>query len=164
MGTEFMRWVWLAAGVVLVGAELATATLVLLPLALGAFAAAVVAFAGAALPAQVVAAAAVAAVSFAALRPVARRLEAATPTDGVGARRLANATGVALELLDGDGHGQVRVHGEQWPAHSHDHSPIAAGARIRVVAVHGAHLVVAPFEAPVGDTDDATNRRRNGDW
>jgi membrane protein implicated in regulation of membrane protease activity len=163
MGSELMRWVWLAAGVVLLGAELATAGFVLLPLALGAFAAALVAFVGGAVVAQVAAAAVVAAVSFAALRPVARRMEALAPADGVGARRLANATGVVVELLDGAGNGQVRVDGEQWPAHSHDHSPIATGSRIRVVAVHGAHLVVAPFEAPMDDHDMTDSSRRNGE-
>ena len=58
-----------------------------------------------------------------------------------GAQGLIGEVGEALDDVGPEG-GSVFVHGEYWKAHSSQ--PIARGARIRVVAVDGLVLTVAP--------------------
>jgi membrane protein implicated in regulation of membrane protease activity len=159
MGSELMRWIWLVVGIVLMVAELSTAALVLLPLALGAFAAAATAFLGGGMVAQLVVAAVVAAGSFMALRPLARRVERIRNPDGVGARRLVNASAVLLTTSDATGNAWVHVDGEKWLAELSGGRPPEPGERVRVLEVRGTHLVVAPFEAPL---PPATDRQNDG--
>jgi membrane protein implicated in regulation of membrane protease activity len=146
LDAELMRWIWLAAGVVLLGLEMSTTALVALPLAVGAFAAAVAAFAGAGLSLQLVAAAAAAAASFAGLRPLSRRLDQTGPAVGAGADRLMHAEGRVLSSSATGG--TVQVDGEQWPAVTPDGEPLPAEARVLVLEVRGTRLVVLPVDVP----------------
>jgi len=169
MGSEVMRWLWLVAGVALTAAELATASMLLLPLALGAFAAAAAAFAGGGIVVQLVAAAIVSAGSFVALRPLVRRIERIRNTDGFGARRLVNAPAVMLSPGDvpatggalGAATAWVKVDGETWPAELTGPRAPEPGERVRVVDVRGTHLVVVPFEAPLPRPTDSGNNWDN---
>lgn len=154
-----MRWVWLVAGVLLMVAELSTATLVLLPLALGAFAAAAAAFFGGGVIVQLVAAAVVAVVSFVGLRPIARRVEEVRNADTFGARRLVNAKAVLLTPGDSPGGAWVKVDGETWRAEVTTARPLEAGEVVRVVDVQGTHVLVVPFEAPLPPQSGKSNER-----
>jgi membrane-bound serine protease (ClpP class) len=61
-----------------------------------------------------------------------------------GAEGLVGEQGRALSEISADGVGQVTVHGEIWRAISSQ--PIPSGARVRVVAIHGLTLTVAPVD------------------
>jgi membrane protein implicated in regulation of membrane protease activity len=146
MDPEFLRWIWLVAGVVLLGVEMLTTALVALPLAVGAFAAAIAGFLGAGLPLQLLAAAAAASASFAGLRPLARRLDQTGPPSGAGVGRLVHAEGrVLASSVSG---GTVKVDGEHWPAVTPDGSPLAPETRVMVLEVRGTRLVVLPMDEP----------------
>jgi len=150
------QWIWLAIGIILLVTEIATTTLVALPLALGAFAAAVVALFGGPIEVQFAAAAVAAVGGFAGLRPLARRINASGTVEGIGAHRLINATAVALTDLDPDAGGLVRIGGEEWHATTSTPSGVAAGTRLRVVAVEGARVVVTldPTRARFPEEED----------
>ena len=62
-----------------------------------------------------------------------------------GVERLVGATGEVTERLAPSGH--IRVLGELWEAHSSSELP--AGARVRVVAVHGLTLEVEAVDGRV---------------
>lgn len=149
MDPEVWRWVWLVAGVALLAGEMATAGLFLAPFAVGAFAAAVLAFLGIAFAWQVIVCFAVSAAAFAALRPLARRLDATSKTEGIGSRRLVNEAAIVLTTIPDDDIGLIRVGREEWRAESVDHRTIPAGAKVRILDVRGTRALVAPFEAPV---------------
>jgi len=136
------QWIWLAIGIVLLVTEIATTTLVALPLALGAFAAAVVALFGGPVELQFAAAAVAAVGGFAGLRPLARRINSSGMVEGIGAHRLINATAIALTPIDPDEGGLVRIGGEEWHATTGTGAPVDAGTRLRVVAVEGSRVVV----------------------
>ena len=141
------QWIWLAIGIVLLVTEIATTTLVALPLALGAFAAAVVALFGGPVELQFAAAAIAAVGGFAGLRPLARRINSSGTVEGIGAHRLINATAIALTPIDPDEGGLVRIGGEEWHASTGTGAPAAVGARLRVVAVEGSRVVVVEHGA-----------------
>lgn len=145
------QWIWVGIGLVLLIAEIATSSLVALPLALAAFAAAVVALLGGGLELQFAAAAVVATGAFAGLRPVARRLNDQGTVEGIGAHRLTNSTGVALSPIDESGSGTARAGSEQWHATSASGELIPEGSRLRIVRVEGTRLVVVPLGATSGN-------------
>lgn len=151
MGSSVLQWLWLVAGVALLVAEVATASFVILPLALGALAAAVAAFAGAGPALQLVTAAGVTVVSFLGLRPLAARIDRYQPALGAGVDRLVDAAGVVLEPVNDSEDGLVHVDGEDWRATMSGSRPLEPGDRVRVVAVRGTRVVVVPFEAPLPD-------------
>jgi membrane-bound serine protease (ClpP class) len=74
-----------------------------------------------------------------------------------GAAGMLDETGYAIRPVDAIA-GQVQVHGEIWTATADQ--PIAAGERVRVVAVHGLRLHVAPAAAQrsVGGQDPGYSR------
>lgn len=154
MEAETLRWIWLVAGVVLLVGEMSTATLIVLPFAIGAFAAAALAFAGFSLAVQLVVCAAVSTAAFAGLRPLAKRLDRSAPTEGVGADRLVNAPGLVVVDIPINSVGTIKVGSEEWRAESVDGQAIEKGARIRVLDVQGTRAIVSPFEAPVPDRLD----------
>ena len=62
----------------------------------------------------------------------------------VGANRWIGMEGIVLQDIDNDeAVGMVRVESEEWRAISDDGNVIGAGARIEVIDVRGARLVVA---------------------
>lgn len=146
---EVWRWVWGAATVVLVVAELITAgSFVALPVACGTLVGAVLAIAGVPLVVQVAAAATVAVAASFALRPLARHLDRTSPALPAGATRWAGRTAVVVEEIGTTpgAWGSVRLDQEVWRAESPLGTTIPVGATVLVTRVDGVRLVVLPTE------------------
>lgn len=145
---EVWRWVWLIAAVAFGAGEMTSpGSFFLAPFAIGATVATVLAFLGAPVGLGWLVFIAVSLGSFAALRPLARRLDAAGGNPrGVGARRLVGEDAVVLTPVpDGpDAVGLVRVGREEWRAQSTDGSGIPTNTRVTVMEVRGTRLVVFP--------------------
>lgn len=147
-------WVWLAAAVFLVIAEIFTAGFFMLPFGIAAALASLLAFLGVGLAWQW---ATFLVVSAALLLPMRRFAEKMThePPQKVAGNRLIGRDGLVIDGIEGgQGAGRVRVDREEWVADSQDGRPIAAGQRIRVIQVVGVHLVVAPVTAPGAQTTE----------
>lgn len=145
---EFWRWVWLAAAVTFgVGEMTSPGSFFLAPFGIGAAAAAVLSFLGAPIALGWLVFVLVSGGSFMALRPLARRLDAAGPNPrGIGAGRLIGEHGVVLEAVpDGpDALGLVRVGREEWRAQSADNNPIPTGTSVTVIEMKGTRVIVYP--------------------
>ena len=149
---ESWRWIWLAVAVAGLAGEILTAgTFFLLPFGIGAGAACVAAFAGAELGLQWLLFVVVTAAATAVVRPIAKRLDAGTTTEGIGARRLIGQSALVLTDIPGglDETGLVRVGREEWRAQSDTGTAVAAGARLTVLDVVGTRLIVKT--PPQGD-------------
>lgn len=150
---DFWRWVWLATAVAFgLGEMTSPGSFFLAPFGIGAAAAAILAFLGAPLAIGWLVFVVVSAGSFAALRPLARRLDAAgTNTRGVGAGRLIGEQGVVLKSVpEGpDALGLVRVGREEWRAQSADLSGIPTGTPVTVLEVKGTRVIVFPNGLPI---------------
>ena len=149
---ESWRWIWLAVGVAGLAGEILTAgTFFLLPFGIGAAAACIAAFAGAELGLQWLLFVVVTAAATAVVRPIAKRLDASTTTEGIGARRLIGQSALVLSDIPAglDETGLVRVGREEWRAQSDTGTPVAAGERLTVVDVIGTRLIVKT--PPQGD-------------
>ncbi|WOT07380.1 NfeD family protein [Cutibacterium acnes] len=145
------RWLlWTVASAVLACAVLG-GDFTLLMLAAGAGAGAVTA---AIVPGlwllQVIVAVAVAALLLAVLRPTLLRRIREAPGYRSSLDKLVGSEGVATSEIT-DGHGQVKVDGEEWSARALEPgSTIAVGERIEVYEVDGATLVVYPVFGILG--------------
>lgn len=141
---ETWRWIWLVATLVFAVGEMATAgSFFLGPFAVGAGVAAVLAFVDIGVPVEWLAFVGVSAGVFAALRPIARRLDSAEPTLGIGSRRLIGEPATVIEDIPANELGLVRVHREEWRAQTVDGSAVPAGALVHVVDMRGTRLVVS---------------------
>ena len=146
------RWLlWAVASGVLACAEMLGGDFTLLMLAVGAGAGAVTA---AIVPGlwllQVIVAVAVAALLLAVLRPTLLRRVREAPGYRSSLDKLVGSEGVATSEIT-DGHGQVKVDGEEWSARALEPgSTIAVGERIEVYEVDGATLVVYPVFGILG--------------
>ena len=142
------RWVWLSAAVAFgLGEMTSPGSFFLAPFAVGAAAAAAFAFVGAPVGVGWVVFIAVSIGAFAALRPLARRLDAAGGNPkGVGASRLVGETAIVLDPVPAgpDSVGLVRVGREEWRAQSADGGPIPKDTQVTVVEVRGTRVVVFP--------------------
>ncbi|CAN5842299.1 hypothetical protein BH24ACT3_BH24ACT3_08140 [soil metagenome] len=146
---EFWRWVWLVGTVAFALGELSTAgTFFLMPFALGAAVAAVLAFAGVDVGIEWLAFLAVSVGAFAAMRPLARRLDAGGPQDGIGAKRLIGQPARVLTDIPAGDLGLVQVNREEWRAETVDGTSLAAGTPVKVVEVRGTRVVVWPVGDP----------------
>lgn len=146
---ETWRWIWLAVAVAATLGEIGVAgSFFLAPFALGAVAAAIAAFVGLAVTGEWVVFLVVSAVAFAGFRPLARRLDAASPRSGTGAHRWVSREGVVLRDIPGGpgGTGLIRLDREEWRAESLTGEPIPAGSTVQVSRVDGTRLVVVPVE------------------
>ena len=151
---ENWLWIWLAAAVIFGASEMATAgSFFLLPFAIGALVSFIGAAFGVGLIVQWALFVLVSGGSFLALRPLARRLDADHPVDGIGARRMIGETAWVIREIPagGDTLGMIRLDREEWRAQSLDGQPIPAGAAVRVVEMRGTRLVVFPIDLPVTD-------------
>ncbi|GAB6893942.1 NfeD family protein [Cutibacterium acnes subsp. elongatum] len=142
---------WAVASAVLACAEMLGGDFTLLMLAAGAGAGAVTA---AIVPGlwllQVIVAVAVAALLLAVLRPTLLRRVREAPGYRSSLDKLVGSEGVATSEIT-DGHGQVKVDGEEWSARALEPgSTIAVGERIEVYEVDGATLVVYPVFGILG--------------
>ena len=144
-------WIWLGTAVLFGVGEIAVAgSLFLLPFAVGALVATLAAGLDLSLFVQWLAFVLVSGGSFLALRPIARRLDALDPADGIGARRLIGERGHVLQAVGADGHelGIAMISREEWRIESLDHAPIPVGATVRVVEVRGTRAIVVPVDLP----------------
>lgn len=145
-------WLWLAAAVLLSVAEIFTAGFFLLPFGIGAAAAAVVAYLGASVAWQVTAFIGITAVSLFALRQFADRLTHESPQKVAG-DRLIGKHGTVIEMIDNHANrGRVRVEREEWVADSANDLVFEIGARVEVIGVEGAHLVVEAVDLDTEST------------
>ncbi len=147
---ETWRWIWLAAAVVFAVGELAVAgSFFLAPFAVAAAVACVAAFAGASIAVSWGAFVVVGVVATAVLRPLARRLDASSPTNTAGVNRWVGREGLVLvDIPAGVAEtGSVRLEREEWRASSDGGAAIPAGARVMVERVDGTRLVVREISA-----------------
>jgi membrane protein implicated in regulation of membrane protease activity len=149
---ETWRWIWLVGAAAFATGEILTTGFFLLPFAIGAGVAAVLAFADVSVGVQWVAFVGVSAAGFLALRPLARRLDATTPTEGIGSRRLIGEAALVLDTIPATpgGSGRVQVHREEWWAESDVGADIPDGTQVRITDVRGTRVVVSPIELTDG--------------
>ena len=119
----------------------------LLPFAIGALTASIVSLLGAPLVVSFPLFLIVSFVVFLGFRPLARRLDAATPdVAGIGANRLVGVSGTVVEAIPatpGEA-GMVRVDAEEWKADTPQGITLEVGTTVRVLEVRGTRLVVEP--------------------
>ena len=147
---ESATWaaIWLAAAAAFgIGEILIAGSFFLAPFAVGALAASIASMLGAPILLSLLIFVGVSAGSFFGMRPFARRLDANAPeVEGIGANRLAGASGVVLAPISatpGDA-GLVKVGAEEWRADTRPGVALSAGTKIRVIEVHGTRLLVEP--------------------
>ena len=148
-------WIWLTVAVVfaLVELVLVGGSFIILPWAASAFVSAILAFYDVSVEVQWAVFVFGGALMFAVLYRWAQRfMEQNTLEPGVGADRLVGMTGyVTAPILphDTDRRGRVSIAGEVWGAVTDGEYVIDSGARVRVLAMKGTRVVVAPV-APTG--------------
>lgn len=144
---ETWRWIWLITTALFAFGEMASpGSFFLAPFAVGAAVATVLAFVGVGLTGEWIAFVGISVAAFAALRPLARRLDAGEPTEGIGSKRLIGERATVIEAIPAGGNelGLVRVHREEWRAETVDGSPADTGSVVQVVEQRGTRLVVSP--------------------
>ena len=143
-------WIWLVAAVVFALVELifVGGSFIILPWAVSAFIAAILAFYDVPVEVQWTVFVFGGAILFFILYRWAQRFMRETPKmPGVGADRLVGLTGIVTTEIspdDEDRRGRVRIEGEVWGALADGDGGIAAGQRVRVLAMKGTRVVVAP--------------------
>ncbi|HVM10221.1 MAG TPA: NfeD family protein [Acidimicrobiales bacterium] len=148
---ELWRWIWLVFAVGAAVGEMSIAgSFFLAPFAIGAAAAAASAFLGASVAVEWIIFLVGSIASFAALRPLARRLDAASPQSNVGAQRWSGRQGLVVRDIPGlpGETGMIRLDREEWRAESLTGQPIRAGSTVLVSRVDGTRLVVIPLDEP----------------
>jgi membrane protein implicated in regulation of membrane protease activity len=141
-------FLWLILAAVLGTAELMTATLDLLLLAVAALAAGGAAGIGLPIGLQLLVFAATAAAMITLVRPVARRHLISYPQLRSGVAALVGREAVVLSPV-GREPGRVKIGGEEWSARSYDPDlVIPAGTTVDVFAIEGATALVHPREDP----------------
>lgn len=140
---EHWRWIWLGAALLFGLGEMATpGAFFLAPFGIGAVVAAALAFADVSVTGEWMAFVAVSLGALAAMRPIARRLDRAGGSDGIGSRRLIGRRGFVLREIRPGHLGTVRVDQEEWRAESREHLVIAEGTAIKVTEVEGTRVIV----------------------
>jgi membrane protein implicated in regulation of membrane protease activity len=145
---EQWRWIWLGTAVLFgIGEMTSPGSFFLAPFAIGAAVAAILAFADVPLVGEWAAFVGISVVAFVALRPLAKRLDAESSSDGIGARRLIGRTGVVLEDIAAGQMGLVRVDREDWRAEAPGHSTLPAGTSVRITEVEGTRVIVTTTQS-----------------
>ena len=143
-------WIWLGASVVFALVELAFVggSFIILPWAVSAFIASILAFYGVPVEVQWTVFVFGGAILFFILYRWAQRFMRDTPKPpGVGADRLVGMTGIVtidISPDDEDRKGRVRIESEVWGALADGDGGIAAGQRVKVLAMKGTRVVVTP--------------------
>ncbi|MGY6499424.1 MAG: NfeD family protein [Acidimicrobiales bacterium] len=146
-------WIWLGGAVLFGAGEMAAAgSFFLLPFAVGALITFFAATFGVGLFLQWAIFVVVSTGAFLALRPLARRLDADHPVEGIGSRRLIGESARVIEAISDSGDGMIRLEREEWRAQSLDGQPIPVGTAVRVVEVRGTRVIVFPLDLDPGDT------------
>ena len=145
-----MTLFWIAIALVFAIGEVATVALFAGFVAVGALGAAVDAFAGGGIVSQSVVFAGVSLLGIAAVRqPLLFYLQRRhSPELLSGAAAMIGQVALVVDAIGGpNGHGHVRIAGEDWPALTPDGEPVGEGTPVRIVDIRRATLVVEP--APV---------------
>jgi len=153
---DTLKIVWVVLAVLFASAEIIVPGFFLLPFGVGAVAGGTAAFAGAPFPVQLIAFVVTSGLAFVALRPLARRLNRADDTEGVGANRLLQQLGSVTDRIGPNDPGMVRIDREDWRAEAADGTVIDVGAKVRVVEVRGTRAIVVPeTPTPTNETAEA---------
>ncbi len=137
-----MVWVWLAAVLVFVIIEAATAQLVTIWFAIGAVCAFIVSVFTDSLALQILVFAAVSGVALILTRPIVRKFTNSkkVPTN---ADMYIGMQGIVLEDINNlECTGLVKVKGSLWSARSSDDTEIDSGSSVRVEKIEGVKLIV----------------------
>lgn len=149
---------WIVLGVVLVVAEIFTATLILAMLGVGALAAAGAAALGAPVALQAVVFAAVSALTLLFARPTIQRHRQSALTGDeqpFGVQAITGSTALVLERVDADS-GVVKIDGEIWTARSYDATQVfRPGERVRVIEVKGVTALVWQDDFTIHEQPDS---------
>jgi inner membrane protein len=139
-------WIWAAAGLLLLGLELATpGSFFIFFFGLGAFAAAAAAAAGATgLPAQLGVFAVVSAASLLLLRAKLVQKFSTRPELQKSLGDLVGGVAVALEDIAPGAQGRAEYRGTPWAARNAGSAAIKAGGRCRIESVDGLTILVRP--------------------
>ncbi len=146
---EVWRWIWLAVAAGGAIGEMATAgSFFLLPFAAGGAAAAVLAFTGVPVGIEWLVFVVVSVAGVVATRPLARRLDLGSSSEGIGARRWIGQTATVLEAIPPgpQATGLVRLGRAEWRAESLEGLSIETGTVVKVVDLSGTRLVVWPLD------------------
>ena len=145
-------WIWLGTAVVFAIVELTLVggSFIILPWALSAFIAAILAFYDVSIEVQWAVFVFGGAAMFAFLYRWAQRfMRENTMAPGVGANRLVGQTAIiTTPVLPDDTHraGRVSIDGEVWGVAESEHA-FEVGSKVRVVAMKGTRVVVAPIDS-----------------
>lgn len=143
--STFSFWGWAILAIILGVAEILTGGFFMLPFALGAAAAAIITASGGALLWQLVGFAATTGAAFIVAR-LYLTAHNASPAAPIAGNRLIDQEAVVVQAIDAaSGTGMVLVNRESWRADAVGRMPIPKGARVRVTAIVGAHVVVEPI-------------------
>ena len=135
-------WIWLLAGVVLIGAEVLSGDFVLLMLGIGALAAGGVAALSGLIVLQVLGFILVATGLVTLARPPLRHRLQGTTTIRTNTAALLGSRATVVATVDTTGGGRVRIGGEIWSARSMDDRVLEPGTDVTVVEISGATAVV----------------------
>ncbi|MEM1485240.1 NfeD family protein [Oscillospiraceae bacterium PP1C4] len=136
---------WLVLGITLAVVEGLSVQLTAIWFALGAAAAAVAAVMGASQMTQVFVFLAVSAGTLIFTRPFVKKV-LRVKKESTNADRVIGQTGIVLEAIDNDfAAGRVTVMGLDWSARTQENTGIAAGERVKVLAIDGVKLIVEPY-------------------
>uniref|UniRef100_UPI00404AEF37 NfeD family protein n=1 Tax=Candidatus Planktophila sp. TaxID=2175601 RepID=UPI00404AEF37 len=134
-------WMWLAAGGLLLVAEMLTVDLLFASLAFSAFMAAGVQVLGFDMALQGATFGIAAVISLFILRPIAlKNLKKRTPDFATNVDALLGAPALTISTVT-DRSGQIKLNGEIWSARS-ESGEISADSKVQVVAIEGATAVV----------------------
>ncbi len=137
--------VWLIFGVILVVGEILTPTFFLLWFAIGAFVASAVSTVFGTLV-QLLTFIVVSALLVILTRPLAKRIAKQEPRK-IHIDEIVGKSAVVIETIDNkSGKGLVKIGGDVWRAYSEDESLIDEGAKVQIVRIEGAHVVVKKIE------------------
>lgn len=140
---------WLGVALVLAAIEAATVDFVFVMFAGGALAGAVAAALGLPFFFQVVVAVVFAMALLLVVRPMIKRRFTDAETDHhIGAAALVGRDAWVLQAVT-ETDGRVKLGGETWSARLADGAtPVGPGEQVRVLAIHGATVIVTPSPAP----------------
>jgi len=143
---SLMFWIWVAIAAVFTVAEIFTAGFFLFPFAVGAGVAAVINYLGLPSWLQWISFLVLSGVFVLTSRRLANRFSN-DPPEKVGVERLIGRTGLVIDVIDPvTDSGLVRIEKDEWRATSLEGVRIDANAKVRVIRVEGAHLVVERAE------------------
>lgn len=140
MSTDYV--VWIAALVIFVIAEAATAQLVTIWFAIGAAAAIVARVFGAKVGVQIAVFTVVSIVALLLTRPLAKKMTS-QKAQALNADRNIGKSAVVIEKIDGvEGTGRVKLDGMEWAAKSESGDVIEKDAVVTVKSIEGVKLIV----------------------